>query len=462
MLGAIAVVTLLGLATGPPSSDPAAAVTPGQMEGRPAASELSPLQDLVDRAAPGSVVIVPRGTYRGDLYLDRPLTLRAQGEVLLLGSGHGSVVRVRAGHVTIEGFTIDGQGGGDLSRDSSGIHVAAPDVTIRRSRIRNTLFGVYLRESSRTVVEDVEIVGIPGLAPGEKGSGIHLWNSDAFRVERNVIRDVRDGFYVQSSPNGVIRGNRVSDVRYGLHYMFSDNNLFEDNVFENGAAGAALMYSRGIVFRRNQFLRNRGFASVGLLLKVCDDVLAEDNLIADNARGLFVEGSARDTFRRNVIAGSDAGVVLYDSVSKNRLEGNLFVGNRTPLLLIGNRTDTVFDRNYYSSNLEPDLDGDGVSDRPYNLSSVFDHFRGNVIAVDLLVDTPAAEAVALAERTFPVLRRIAVEDKHPLAHPPLLPFVPRVRPEGRTANLAGLTVSAGLMIAALAGFHVFQRPAGIA
>ncbi len=450
----------IGLATEAKGEDGSAA--PAQMEGRPVASDLSPLQERVDRAVPGSVVIVPEGIYRGDLYLDRPLTLRAQGEVLLLGSGHGSVVRVRADHVTVEGFTIDGRGGGDLSRDSSGIHVAGPDAVIRRCRIRNTLFGVYLFESSRTVVEDVEIVGIKGLAPGEKGSGIHLWNSDAFRVERNVIRDVRDGFYVQSSQNGVIRGNRVSDVRYGLHYMFSDNNLFEDNVFENGAAGAALMYSRGIVFRRNQFLRNRGFASVGLLLKVCDDVLAEDNLMADNARGLFVEGSARDTFRRNVIAGSDAGVVLYDSVSENRLEGNLFVGNRTPLLLIGNRTDTVFDRNYYSSNLEPDLDGDGVSDRPFNLSSVFDHFRGNVIAADLLVDTPAAEAVALAERAFPVLRRIAVEDEHPLAHPPLLPSVPLVRPEGQTANLAGLTVSAGFMIAALAGFHVFQRPEGAA
>lgn len=462
MPGAIVVATLLGLATNSSSAAAPAAEPPAQMEGRPAASDLSPLQEWVDRASAGDVILVPPGTYRGDLYLDRPLTLRAQGDVLLLGSGRGSVVRVRADHVTIEGFSIDGQGGGDLSRDSSGIHVAGSDATIRRCRIRNTLFGVYLRESSRTVVEDVEIVGIPGLAPGEKGSGIHLWNSDAFRVERNVIRDVRDGFYVQSSPNGVIRGNRVSDVRYGLHYMFSDDNLFEDNVFARGAAGAALMYSRGIVFRRNQFLFNRGFASVGLLLKVCDDVLAEDNLVADNARGFFVEGSARDTFRRNVIAGSDVGVVLYDSVSENRLEGNLFVANRTPLLLYGNRTDTVFDGNYYSSNFEPDLDGDGVSDRPFNLSSIFDHFRGNVIAADLLVDTPAAAAVALAERTFPVLRRIAVEDKHPLVHPPLLPSVPLTRADGQKADPTGLAVSVALVLAALVGFHVFQRAEGMA
>ncbi len=460
--GAIVIVVLLGLGAQARAQVDDGAVRVGQLEGRPALSDLSPLQARVDEAPAASTLVIPAGTYRGDLFLDRPITLRAGGEVTLIGSGHGSVVRVRAPGVTIEGFTIDGQKGGDLGRDSSGIHVTGADAVIRRCRIRNALFGIYLRESSGTVVEDVEILGIPGLDPGEKGSGIHLWNSQGFRLERNVIHDVRDGFYVQSSAGGVIRGNRVSEIRYGLHYMFSDDNLFEDNVFENGAAGAALMYSKRIVFRRNQFIHNRGFASVGLLLKACDDVLAEDNLLADNARGLFMEGSSRNTIRRNVIAGSDAAVILYDSVSENRFESNSFVSNRTPLLLVGTRTDTIFTGNYYTSNLEPDLDGDGISDRAFTLGSVFDHFRGNVIAADLLVDTPAAEALGLAERTFPVLRQIAVADAHPLAHAPLLSSVPRAGRARSTASAAGIVVSAGLLLAAVIGFHLGQRPGGIA
>lgn len=458
--GIIALTLLLGQGTPTAPAGDEGAASPGLVEGRPAPSDRSPLQDLVDRALPGAVLDIPAGTYRGDLFLDRPVTLRARGEVTLLGSGQGSVIRVRAAHVTIEGFSIDGMRGGDLGRDTSGIHVAAPDVTIRRCRIRNSLFGVYLRESNRAVVEETEVLGIPGLDPGEKGSGLHLWDSHGFRLEGNVIREARDGIYVQSSTGGVIRGNRVSDIRFGLHYMFSDDNLFEDNVFENGAAGAALMYSKRIVFRRNQFIRNRGFASVGLLLKVCDDILAEDNLLADNARGLFVEGSERNTFRRNVIAGSDVGVVLYDSVSKQRFESNSFVSNRTPLLLVGTRTDTVFASNYYSSNLEPDLDGDGISDRAFTLGSVFDHFRANVIAADLLVDTPAAEALGLAERTFPVLRKISVTDDRPLVKAPLLPAVPTAARAQGAAGLTGITVSAALLLLSLAGFRLGQRPSG--
>jgi nitrous oxidase accessory protein len=256
---------------------------------------------------------------------------------------------------------------------------------------------------------------------------------------------VRDGFYIQSSSQGLVRGNDARDLRYGLHYMFSDDNVFEDNLFENGAAGTALMYSKRIVFRRNRFLRNRGFASVGLLFKTCDDVLAEDNLIADNARGIFLEGSSRNVFRRNVVAGSDAAIVLYDSVSENRFEGNAFVGNMTPLNLVGRRTDTVFVGNYWSSNHEPDLDGDGRSDRPYRLSSVFDHFRGNLTAADLLSDSFAAAALGAAESAFPVLRLVPVEDRAPLVRPPALPDVPALSAREGRASPAGLAGSLALL-----------------
>ena len=224
------------------------------------------------------------------------------------------------------------------------------------------------------------------------------------------------------------------DVRYGLHYMFSDDNVFEDNTFENGAAGTAIMYSERLVFRRNRFLRNRGFASVGLLFQGCDDVLAEENLVADNARGVFIEGSHRITLRGNVIAGSDVAVVLYDPDGGHRFEGNSFVGNMSPLDLVARQTDTVFAGNYWSGNDEPDLDGDGRSDRPYRLTSVFDHFRGNLTAADLLSDSFAAAAIGAAERAFPVLRLVPVEDPSPLARPPALPDVPEARRRARRAR----------------------------
>ncbi len=427
------------------------------LEGRPPAAQASSLQVRVDAAEPGGVVEVGPGEHAGDLVIDKPLHLIGHGRPRLAGSGAGSVVRVRADGVMIEGFDIDGQGGGDLGRDSSGIHVASRRVTVRDCRITRSLFGVYLREADGSRVERCRIEGIPGRDPGEKGSGIHVWNTDGFTLSDNDIAQVRDGFYIQSSSHGVIRGNVARDLRFGLHYMFSDDNLFEDNLFENGAAGTALMYSKRIVFRRNRFLHNRGFASVGLLLKSCDDVLAESNLIADNARGIFLEGSYSNVFRGNVVAESDAAIVLYDSCARNRFEGNSFVANQTPLALVGRRTDTRFDGNYWSDNGEPDLDGDGRSDRPYRLSSVFDHFRGNLTAADLFTQGFAAAALAVAERTFPVLDPVPVEDPSPLARPPRLPLVPRPARRPARPDAAGVAGSALALAGGLAALIVGRR-----
>jgi nitrous oxidase accessory protein len=442
----LAAVALGGLVVPGATAQERTAV-PGAIEGRPDAAAVSPLQARIDAAAPGALVEVAAGTYAGDLVIDKPLRLVGRGRPALVGSGTGSVIRIRADDVTVEGFDIDGRRGGDLGRDSSGVHVAAERAVVRDCRIKESLFGVYLREAHGSVVEGCVIRGIPGRDPGEKGSGIHAYNTHHFRFSGNELVDVRDALYLQNASQGVITGNRARDMRYGLHYMFSDDNVFEDNTFENGDAGTAVMYSERIVFRRNRFLRNRGFASVGLLLQQCVDVLAEDNFIGDNARGIFLEGTRRNMFRRNIVAASDTAIVLYGSATGTRFEGNLFAGNMSPLLLVGRRTDTVFDGNYWSDNRDVDLDGDGFTDRPYRLSNVFDHFRGNLTAADLFSDGFAAMALAAAERAFPIIQPPGAIDARPLARPPVLADVPRPAPPRRRASLAALMLS-GLVLAA--------------
>jgi nitrous oxidase accessory protein len=424
-------------------------VSTGNLEPRPPAADASPLQARIDAARPGDTVVVEAGTYQGDLYVDRPVRLVGRGRPTLVASGRGSVIIVRAPDVTIEGLAIDGRLAGSLSRDSSGIHVAAPRVTIRDVVIDRALFGIYLREADGAVVERSVIRGQPGMAAGEQGSGLHVYNTHRFHLSDNDIQDVRDGVYIQSANHGVVARNAVRRVRYGLHYMYADDNTFEDNTFEGGAAGASIMYSKRLVFRRNRFLHNRGFASGGLLLKDCEDLVAEDNLIADNARGLFLEGSHRNTFRRNVIAVSDVAIVLFDSSLGNVFEGNAFVANHSPLELVGRRSDTKFDGNYWSDAREPDLDGDGIRDRPYRISSVFDHFRGNLTAAELFAQGPGARALAAAEETFPVLAPTTVQDHHPLVRPPHLPAVPLPDASTTPRQSAGLLAASFALAAGL-------------
>jgi nitrous oxidase accessory protein len=204
------------------------------------------------------------------------------------------------------------------------------------------------------------------------------------------------------------------------------------------------MYSRHLSFRRNQFLHNRGFASVGLLLQACTDVIAEDNLIADNARGIFLEGSNDVTIRGNAIAVSDVAVVLFASTLHAAFIGNSFIGNLAPLSLVGRRTDADFTGNYWSDHTSLDLDGDGRADTPYRLSSLFDHFRGNVAAADLFSRSLSAAAIGAAEHALPVLEPVSVVDPSPLARPPVL-HVPQPWTAGKRHSPRGLFASAAAL-----------------
>ena len=180
--------------------------------------------------------------------------------------------------------------------------------------------------------------------------------------------------------------------------------------------------------------------------------------------GVFLEGSYRNRFLRNTIAMSDTALVIYDSSGGNVFEGNSFIGNLTPLTLSGKRTDTRFERNYWSDHREPDLDGDGIADRPYRLSSVFDHLRSNLTAADLFSQSAAAAALGAAERAFPVLDPIPVLDRLPLARPPRQDGVPGHANPAASPRLAGLIAPALLAagVGVLFGGRRASRPSGAA
>jgi nitrous oxidase accessory protein len=151
-------------------------------------------------------------------------------------------------------------------------------------------------------------------------------------------------------------------------------------------------------------------------------------------------------------------VILYTSASGNVFEGNSFLGYLTPLTLYGRHTDTRFEGNYWSDDAQPDLDGDGRRDRPYRLMSLFDHLRGNLIAADLLAQSPAASALALAEQTFPVLDPVEVVDPAPLARPPELSRVPGTGARPLRSHAVGIVSALGLVALGSIGLIAWRIP----
>ena len=408
-------------------------------------AQFQSVQTAIAAAHLGDIVQVRAGTYAGNLTLNKRITLEGISRPTLRGEGVASVVTVFADGCAIRGFIVE-HSGGDLTREDSGILLKSSNNQIEDNELRDILYGIYLYSSHGNVLRRNRVRGRSELEQGDRGAGLHLWNSPDNIIEDNIISEERDGMYIQSCNGNQIRRNRVSNLRYGLHYMFSDRNLFEDNFFSHNVAGAAIMYSNHIEFRRNAFVHNRGFSSFGILFQECNDLLAEENFIVDNGTGIFMEALRKTTFRHNTIANNDVALQMFSSSDANVFTENNFVDNLSPLQLIGRSTTTKWSENgrgnFWSDYDGYDLNEDGRGDVPLKIQNVFEYMEGNHPRLRLYLDSPAARAMAFAEKTFPILRGSSELDEAPLMKPVELHYL-------FAAERPASHIHAGLMMTSL-------------
>lgn len=419
-------------------------------EPRPA----SEIAALLAGAEPGATVRVPPGVYRGPLAIDRPVRLEGGGRVTIDGGGQGDVVVITAGGVEMRGFTIRGTGH-QLYQENAAVRVTGGPVVIEDNVLEDVLFGIDLHSSPGSVIRGNTISSKP-LDLGVRGDAIRLWWSADAVVEDNHVRGARD-VIVWYSERVAVRRNTVEDGRYGLHSMYSKHLTMEENVLRDNSVGVYLMYSKDVVIRRNTLAGNRGPSGYGLGLKDSDDVLCEDNLIAKNRAGIFVDNTpftigTYGRFTRNVIAFNDIGVSMAPSARRNEVWSNAFLENEEQVAVLGrgNLEQNAFSLggvgNFWSDYPGYDLDADGVGDLPYRAASLFEDLMGREPKLRLFVNGPAQQAVDLAARALPSVRpEPKFEDPAPLMAPPPTgaPTPERVAPWPLVAIAAALLAACG-------------------
>jgi nitrous oxidase accessory protein len=380
----------------------------------------SNLQTIVNAAQCGDTIFVPAGIYDGNLVIDKKLALIGRDWPVIRGDGNDSTVLITADSCVFKGFVVE-RSGKMLVHEDAGILIKSNGNVVAENVFRDVLFGIYLLNADDNIITRNRILGRKALELGDRGSGIHIWNSHRNRFIGNMITDARDGFYIQNANHAWIEDNEVFGLRYGVHYMYADSNVFLRNQFHDNVAGAAIMYSRGIKMRRNHFVRNRGFASFGILFQDCHNSVADSNIIADNAVGMFFESSTDNAFQRNIIAQNDVALKMFQNSERNTFTENNFIDNLNPLSLVGKRTLTHWSQNgkgnYWSAYEGYDLDHDGVGDVPMKIQNVFDYLEGQYPNLRLYLYSPASQALAAAAKAFPIIEINKEMDEYPLMRP---------------------------------------------
>lgn len=442
-----------------------AATAPGESlaaESQAAAS----LAAKIAAAPPGATIQAPAGIYRidhGPLILDKPVTLLGRPGAILDGGGQGTVVLIKASHVTFQDFTVRGSGS-SLDQEDAGIKVLGSSEQILDNKLHDVLFGIYLKASDDSRIAGNLIIGKPLPLP-IRGDSIRLWYSMNCRIEHNTVFQTRD-MVLWFSKNAAIDDNRFADSRYGLHLMYDRDVSITGNTLRHDFVGAFLMYSWNVTFERNLLLENRGVSGYGLGVKNINHLLARDNRFLDNSIGIFMSSSpsslgVTNIFQRNVVAFNDVGISLDPSnQGSNIFTENTFLENLQQVSnSAGGRLDgDSFARNghgnFWSDYTGYPRPGSGVGAVPYQVSSLFDNLTDQYERLELFRFSPAVEAINFAAAAFPMFRpQVVMTDPDPLISPVPVDAPPLSRPSGRSLALASalLFTLAGLLAAAVFG-----------
>jgi hypothetical protein len=152
------------------------------------------IQRALDNAKPGEIVCVRAGTYQEGLTINKPITLRGegQGRVIIVGS----ISVANAVNVALQGFTLQG-GRGLVVVNSSSVTLA--DLAV----IGSEAAGVMVNNSSVQVSQS--------LISGNKLQGMLVaLNSSVALASTDITKNGGDGLAVSAS-KAEIRGNFITE-----------------------------------------------------------------------------------------------------------------------------------------------------------------------------------------------------------------------------------------------------------
>ena len=363
-----------------------------------------PLQPWLDTALPGASIRLPPGTYTGPVVISRPLTLDGDGKVIIDAGGRGTVITVRADHVTLRGLTLRGSGDSHDALDG-GIMAEGRHLLIENNVIDDVLFGISLHKVTDSIVRANRIRS-RAVDSADRGDGLRLWYSTGNRIEDNDIAQIRD-ITVTNSPRNRFTGNAIKDSRRAFNFLFSHRSLVDRNHLEKNSTGIIALNSDGLIIRNNRVLHAMDPSGAGIALKETSAALVENNEIVHCAHGIMADSPMdplnRIVFIGNLVAHNITGVYFYGAKGGHIAIGNTFRGNLWPVTIIGDGDpmNDTWRGNYWDTYEGFDRNHDGFGDRPYELLAYADRIWLETPATRFFRNSPVLELLDFLERLAP-------------------------------------------------------------
>lgn len=379
------------------------------------------LQDAIDTAPAGSILKLPAGVYKGNIVINKPLTiLGTEDGVVIDAQGKGTVITTIGSYITLKNLRITGSGDRHEELSAAISMQNGSQCEVSNCVIDDCLFGIDMQMINNSIISNNTITS-KELDLGMRGDGLRLWYSNDNIIQKNSLVKSRDMVVWYSHGNQILE-NSGEHSRYSLHFMYAGKNIVKNNSYKFNSVGIFFMYSQDTIASGNTVQSSLGATGMGIGLKDVSNFTLKDNTILYCAQGLYIDRSPFEPDTHNWII---ANKILYNSEAihfHSLSENNIIKENK----LLGNIEDIVNDSrgsktneneivgNYWDNYAGFDRDGDNIGDTPHRVYQYADQLWIYNPDVKFFYGSPVISLLNFLAKLAPFTKPIfLLEDEKP-------------------------------------------------
>lgn len=375
--------------------------------GNPVSAAELDLQEQIDEAEEGAVIKLEAGVYKGDLVINKSISIEGQPDTVIKGASDSTptITIDQAKDVMIRNVTIDTTGTALVVKRSEQVH-------LQNLSMWHVHKGIVIQNSNHITLSGNEIGGNDSHY-AKKGNGVAIYNSHSIELIDNKIRAVQDGFYIEEVQQILIEGNTVEDSRYGTHFMYSSDGTIQDNLYTRNVTGLMIMMADNLHLENNRIYYQEGFNGTGITLFDAQKIILQENEIMGNRIGLTMQNTADIQTSHNLFQMNQTAIESIKSSSSNRATQNIFVGN-----LVNARSDRsglTLSSNYYDDYSGIDLNDDGTGDEPYVALQSFGQWMVRKPVYQYFVESPSVVLLNTIDKRANLSTKDLLVDEAPMA-----------------------------------------------
>lgn len=380
------------------------------------------LQDAIDNAPSGSILRLPAGIYKGNIVINKPLTIIGKEDgVVIDAEGKGTVITTTGSYITLKNLRITGSGDRHEVLSAAISMQNGSQCEVSNCVIDDCLFGIDMQMINNSIISKNTITS-KELDLGMRGDGLRLWYSNDNIIQKNSLVKSRDMVVWYSHGNQILE-NSGEHSRYSLHFMYAGKNIVKNNSYKFNSVGIFFMYSQDTIAIGNTVQSSLGATGMGIGLKDVSNFTLKDNIILYCAQGLYIDRSPFEPDTHNWII---ANKILYNSEAihfHSLSENNIIKENK----LLGNIEDIVNDSrgsktneneivgNYWDNYAGFDRNDDNIGDTPHRVYQYADQLWIYNPDVKFFYGSPVISLLNFLAKLAPFTKPIfLLEDEKPI------------------------------------------------